>query len=82
MGDGQKGICPFNFPAMIPLWMFPVGIATGNTYILKPSEKDSGAAMILARLAHEAGVPNGVLNIIHGDHVRLLRLLLIVRLTS
>ncbi|OQR87910.1 methylmalonate-semialdehyde dehydrogenase, mitochondrial precursor [Achlya hypogyna] len=60
------GICPFNFPAMIPLWMFPVGITTGNTYILKPSEKDPGAAMILAKLAKEAGVPDGVLNIIHG----------------
>ncbi|KDO18109.1 methylmalonate-semialdehyde dehydrogenase [Saprolegnia parasitica CBS 223.65] len=60
------GICPFNFPAMIPLWMFPVGITTGNTYILKPSEKDPGAAMILAKLAQEAGVPDGVLNVIHG----------------
>lgn len=63
------GICPFNFPAMIPLWMFPVGITCGNTYIMKPSEKDAGAAMILTRLAKEAGVPNGVLNVIHGDHV-------------
>ncbi|KAJ0398523.1 hypothetical protein ATCC90586_009973 [Pythium insidiosum] len=62
------GICPFNFPAMIPLWMFPMGIVAGNTYILKPSEKDPGAAMILARLAKEAGVPDGVLNIIHGAH--------------
>ncbi|KAF0694912.1 Aste57867_14254 [Aphanomyces stellatus] len=62
------GICPFNFPAMIPLWMFPVGITCGNTYVLKPSEKDPGASMILARLAKEAGVPNGVLNIIHGAH--------------
>lgn len=63
------GICPFNFPAMIPLWMFPVGIVAGNTYILKPSEKDPGAAMILARLAQEAGLPDGVLNVIHGAHV-------------
>ncbi|ETW01637.1 methylmalonate-semialdehyde dehydrogenase (acylating) [Aphanomyces invadans] len=62
------GICPFNFPAMIPLWMFPVGITCGNTYVLKPSEKDPGASMILARLAKEAGVPDGVLNIIHGAH--------------
>lgn len=62
------GICPFNFPAMIPLWMFPVGVVTGNTYILKPSEKDPGASMILARLAKEAGLPDGVLNIIHGAH--------------
>jgi malonate-semialdehyde dehydrogenase (acetylating)/methylmalonate-semialdehyde dehydrogenase len=62
------GICPFNFPAMIPLWMFPVSAACGNTMLLKPSEKDPGAAMILARLAHEAGFPDGVLNVIHGAH--------------
>ncbi|KAE8991980.1 Methylmalonate-semialdehyde dehydrogenase acylating [Phytophthora rubi] len=62
------GICPFNFPAMIPLWMFPTGTVTGNTYVLKPSEKDPGASMILARLAQEAGLPDGVLNIIHGAH--------------
>ncbi|RUS26938.1 methylmalonate-semialdehyde dehydrogenase [Jimgerdemannia flammicorona] len=60
------GICPFNFPAMIPLWMFPMAIATGNTCIIKPSEKDPGATMILAELAAEAGVPKGVLNVVHG----------------
>eukprot|EP00055_Hartaetosiga_balthica_P002650 m.4720 g.4720 ORF g.4720 m.4720 type:complete len:519 (+) comp2281_c0_seq1:1566-3122(+) len=60
------GICPFNFPAMIPLWMFPLAIACGNTMVLKPSERDPGAAMILAELAVEAGVPPGVLNIVHG----------------
>lgn len=60
------GIAPFNFPAMIPLWMFPPAIACGNTMILKPSEKDPGATMILARLALEAGVPPGVLNVVHG----------------
>ncbi|KAI0229766.1 hypothetical protein L0F63_003342 [Massospora cicadina] len=60
------GICPFNFPAMIPLWMFPVAIATGNTYIIKPSEKDPGAMMILAELAENAGIPKGVLNVVHG----------------
>lgn len=60
------GVAPFNFPAMIPLWMFPMGIACGNTYVLKPSERTPGATMILARLAKEAGVPDGVLNIIHG----------------
>jgi malonate-semialdehyde dehydrogenase (acetylating)/methylmalonate-semialdehyde dehydrogenase len=60
------GITPFNFPAMIPLWMFPLAIACGNTFVLKPSEKDPGASMILARLAKEAGLPAGVLNIIHG----------------
>jgi len=51
------GICPFNFPAMIPLWMFPVACTTGNTFVLKPSEKDPGASMMLAELALEAGLP-------------------------
>jgi len=60
------GITPFNFPAMIPLWMFPMAITTGNTMVMKPSEVDPGAPMILARLAQEAGVPPGVLNVIHG----------------
>ncbi|KAJ3188007.1 hypothetical protein HDU85_006400 [Gaertneriomyces sp. JEL0708] len=60
------GIAPFNFPAMIPLWMFPLAIATGNTCVIKPSERDPGAMMILARLAEEAGIPKGVLNVIHG----------------
>ncbi|XP_062187138.1 methylmalonate-semialdehyde dehydrogenase [acylating], mitochondrial-like [Phragmites australis] len=62
------GICPFNFPAMIPLWMFPVAVTCGNTFVLKPSEKDPGAAMMLAELAMEAGLPKGVLNIVHGTH--------------
>ena len=61
------GICPFNFPAMIPLWMFPLAIATGNTMIVKPSERDPGAMMILAELTKEAGLPNGVLNVVHGS---------------
>ncbi|PKI38790.1 hypothetical protein CRG98_040831 [Punica granatum] len=60
------GICPFNFPAMIPLWMFPVAVTCGNTFVLKPSEKDPGASIILAELAMEAGLPKGVLNIVHG----------------
>lgn len=60
------GITPFNFPAMIPLWMFPLATVLGNTYIMKPSERDPGASMILAGLAKEAGLPDGVLNIIHG----------------
>ncbi|XP_078180943.1 aldehyde dehydrogenase 6B2 [Carex rostrata] len=62
------GICPFNFPAMIPLWMFPIAVTCGNTFVLKPSEKDPGAAMILAELAMEAGLPKGVLNIVHGTN--------------
>lgn len=62
-----SGICPFNFPAMIPLWMFPLAIATGNSIVMKPSEKDPGAMMMLAELAAEAGVPKGVLNVVHGS---------------
>lgn len=60
------GITPFNFPAMIPLWMFPMAIATGNTFVLKPSEQDPMVTMRLVELAHEAGVPPGVLNVVHG----------------
>jgi malonate-semialdehyde dehydrogenase (acetylating)/methylmalonate-semialdehyde dehydrogenase len=60
------GITPFNFPAMIPLWMFPMAIVTGNTFVLKPSEQDPMTPMLLAGLAMEAGVPPGVLNVIHG----------------
>ncbi|KAH8602583.1 Aldehyde/histidinol dehydrogenase [Bisporella sp. PMI_857] len=59
-------ICPFNFPAMIPLWSIPIATATGNCLILKPSERDPGAAMILAELAEKAGFPPGVLNVVHG----------------
>ncbi|XP_031127372.1 methylmalonate-semialdehyde dehydrogenase [acylating], mitochondrial-like isoform X3 [Ipomoea triloba] len=62
------GICSFDFPSMIPLWMFPFAISCGNTFILKPSEKSPGACMILAELAMEAGLPNGVLNIVHGTN--------------
>ncbi len=61
-------ICPFNFPAMIPLWSIPIATVTGNCLVLKPSERDPGAAMILAELAREAGLPDGVLNIVHGAH--------------
>ncbi len=60
------GITPFNFPAMIPLWMFPMAIVTGNTFVLKPSEQDPMTTMLLAELAMEAGVPPGVLNVVHG----------------
>lgn len=62
------GICPFNFPAMIPLWMFPVSNVCGNTMLLKPSEKDPGAAMLLAKLAQQSGLPDGVLQVVHGAH--------------
>ncbi|GGY59496.1 CoA-acylating methylmalonate-semialdehyde dehydrogenase [Marinobacter zhanjiangensis] len=60
------GITPFNFPAMIPLWMFPMAIATGNTFVLKPSERDPMVTMRLVELAVEAGIPRGVLNVVHG----------------
>ncbi|SCV74145.1 BQ2448_6577 [Microbotryum intermedium] len=60
-------ICPFNFPAMIPLWSIPMAIATGNSLILKPSERDPGAAMIVAELAERAGLPKGVLSVLHGS---------------
>jgi malonate-semialdehyde dehydrogenase (acetylating)/methylmalonate-semialdehyde dehydrogenase len=60
------GVCPFNFPAMIPLWMFPVAIACGNTMVLKPSERDPGAAVMLMELVKQAGIPDGVVNVIHG----------------
>ncbi len=61
------GITPFNFPAMVPLWMYPLAIACGNTFVLKPSEKDPSAAMKVAELAMEAGLPAGVLNVVNGD---------------
>lgn len=61
------GITPFNFPVMVPLWMFPVSIACGNTFVLKPSEKDPSPALRMAELAKEAGLPDGVLNVVHGD---------------
>ncbi|EFL91318.1 methylmalonate-semialdehyde dehydrogenase, partial [Candidatus Regiella insecticola LSR1] len=60
------GITPFNFPAMIPLWMFPMAIACGNTFVLKPSKQDPLSTMLLVELALEAGVPAGVLNVVHG----------------
>jgi malonate-semialdehyde dehydrogenase (acetylating)/methylmalonate-semialdehyde dehydrogenase len=61
------GITPFNFPAMVPLWMFPVAVACGNTFVLKPSEKDPSASVKMAELLAEAGLPDGVFNIVHGD---------------
>jgi malonate-semialdehyde dehydrogenase (acetylating)/methylmalonate-semialdehyde dehydrogenase len=61
------GITPFNFPAMVPLWMFPVAIACGNSFILKPSEKIPSASILMAELFREAGLPDGVFNVVHGD---------------
>jgi len=61
------GITPFNFPAMVPMWMFPIAIACGNTFILKPSERDPSAPLLLAQLLLEAGAPAGVLNVVNGD---------------
>ncbi len=62
-------ISPFNFPAMVPMWFFPVAIAAGNTVVLKPSEKDPSSAMWIAKLLSEAGLPDGVFNVLHGDKV-------------
>ncbi len=69
------GITPFNFPAMVPMWMFPLAIACGNTFILKPSEKDPSASVRLAGLLAEAGLPAGVFNVVHGDKAAVDRLL-------
>jgi malonate-semialdehyde dehydrogenase (acetylating) / methylmalonate-semialdehyde dehydrogenase len=63
------GITPFNFPAMVPMWMHPVAIATGNTFVLKPSERDPSASNLIAELYAEAGLPEGVFNVVHGDKV-------------
>ena len=63
------GITPFNFPAMVPLWMFPIAIACGNTFVLKPSERDPSASLLLAQWLKEAGLPDGVFNVVHGDKV-------------
>jgi malonate-semialdehyde dehydrogenase (acetylating)/methylmalonate-semialdehyde dehydrogenase len=61
------GITPFNFPAMVPMWMFPVAIACGNCFLLKPSERDPSASILIAELLREAGLPDGVFNVLHGD---------------
>jgi malonate-semialdehyde dehydrogenase (acetylating) / methylmalonate-semialdehyde dehydrogenase len=63
------GITPFNFPAMVPMWMHPLAIATGNTFVLKPSERDPSAANLIADLYADAGLPDGVFNVVHGDKV-------------
>jgi malonate-semialdehyde dehydrogenase (acetylating)/methylmalonate-semialdehyde dehydrogenase len=69
------GITPFNFPAMVPMWMFANAIACGNTFILKPSEKDPSASIYMAELLHEAGLPDGVFNVVQGDKVAVDRIL-------
>ena len=63
------GITPFNFPAMVPMWMFPMAIACGNTFILKPSERDPSVGIIIGQLFKEAGLPDGVFNVVNGDKV-------------
>jgi malonate-semialdehyde dehydrogenase (acetylating)/methylmalonate-semialdehyde dehydrogenase len=69
------GITPFNFPAMVPMWMYPIAIACGNTFVLKPSEKDPSAPLFVAELITEAGLPDGVLNVVNGDKVAVDRIL-------
>ena len=69
------GITPFNFPAMVPMWMFANAIACGNTFVLKPSEKDPSASMFIADLLQQAGLPDGVFNVVHGDKVAVDRIL-------
>src|SRR3546814_14750467 len=62
-------ITPFNFPCMVPCWMFPVAIAAGNTFILKPSERDPSVSLLMADLFRQAGLPDGVFNVVQGDKV-------------
>ncbi|MEZ4405349.1 MAG: CoA-acylating methylmalonate-semialdehyde dehydrogenase [Polyangiales bacterium] len=69
------GITPFNFPAMVPMWMYPIALACGNTFVLKPSERDPSVTNLCAEMLHEAGLPDGVFNIVHGDKVAVDRLL-------
>src|SRR5580700_10421842 len=69
------GITPFNFPAMVPMWMFPSAIACGNTFVLKPSEKDPSVSLLIAELLTQAGVPDGVFNVVQGDKIAVDRLL-------
>jgi len=63
------GITPFNFPAMVPMWMFPIALICGNAFILKPSERDPSAALFIADLLAQAGLPAGVFNVVQGDKV-------------
>jgi malonate-semialdehyde dehydrogenase (acetylating) / methylmalonate-semialdehyde dehydrogenase len=61
------GVTPFNFPVMVPMWMYPIAIAAGNTFILKPSPTDPSASLFMAELLREAGLPKGVFNVVQGD---------------
>ncbi|MFX8242963.1 aldehyde dehydrogenase family protein, partial [Acinetobacter baumannii] len=61
------GITPFNFPAMVPMWMYPIAIGCGNAFILKPSERDPSAALLMAQWLKEAGLPDGVFSVVQGD---------------
>src|SRR5690606_8284002 len=63
----NAGITPFNFPYMVPMWMAPVPLATGNTFILKPSERDPSPSLMVAELLYDAGLPDGVFNVLQGD---------------
>ena len=63
------GITPFNFPMMVPAWMFAIALAAGNTFVLKPSERDPSASLLVAQLLKEAGLPDGAFNVVHGDKV-------------
>ena len=69
------GVTPFNFPVMVPMWMFPIAIASGNSFVLKPSERDPSPSLLIAELWQKAGLPNGVFNVVHGDRVAVDRLL-------
>jgi malonate-semialdehyde dehydrogenase (acetylating)/methylmalonate-semialdehyde dehydrogenase len=69
------GITPFNFPVMVPMWMFPIAVAAGNTFVLKPSERDPSPSLMIAELWRQAGLPDGVFNVVHGDRVAVERLL-------
>jgi malonate-semialdehyde dehydrogenase (acetylating)/methylmalonate-semialdehyde dehydrogenase len=69
------GITPFNFPVMVPMWMYPIAIAVGNTFVLKPSERDPSPSVMVAELWKEAGLPDGVFNVVHGDKVAVDRIL-------
>ena len=76
------GITPFNFPAMVPLWMYPMAIVCGNTFVLKPSERDPSSALFIAELLHEAGLPAGVMNVVNGDKEAVDTLLFDERVTA